>query len=82
MTERFFVGTTRRFVYFFGFWRVSVNRVERILDQFVDLFKVVFFINDKEVRKSDAVALFQEFFGVREVVCSYRFYLDQIGQKI
>ncbi len=61
MTERFFVNTTRRFVYVFGFWRVSVNRVERILDQFVDLFGAVFFINDKEVRTSDAVALFQEF---------------------
>ena len=34
----------------------------------MDLFGVVSFIHDIEVRRSDPVALFQEFFSVRNIV--------------
>jgi len=43
-------------------------RVESISDQFMDLFGVVSFVHNIEVRMSDPVALFQEFFGLRDIV--------------
>jgi hypothetical protein len=41
---------------------------KRVSDQFVDLFGVVSFIHDIEVRMSDPVTLSQEFFGVRDIM--------------
>jgi hypothetical protein len=43
-------------------------RVERIPDQFMDFFRVVTFVHDVEVRSFSSVALFQEFFSVRDIV--------------
>jgi hypothetical protein len=34
----------------------------------MDLFGVVIFVHDREVRMSDSVTLFQEFFGVRDIM--------------
>ncbi len=42
--------------------------MQRIPDQSVDLFGVVAFVHDVEVGLSDSVRLFQEFFGVRNVM--------------
>jgi hypothetical protein len=42
--------------------------VERIPDQFMDLFGVVSFVHNVEVRMSDPVTLFQEFFSVRDIM--------------
>jgi hypothetical protein len=42
--------------------------VERIPDQFMDLFGIISFIHDIKIRMSDPMALFQEFFGMRDIM--------------
>ena len=42
--------------------------VERIPDQLVNLFGVVSLVHDVEVRMSGSVTLYEEFFGVRDIV--------------
>jgi len=42
--------------------------VEHTPDQFMDLFGVISFVHNVEVRRSDPVALFQEFFGMRDIM--------------
>jgi len=42
--------------------------LEGILDQFMNLFGIISFIHDIDVRRSDPVVLFKEFFSVRNIV--------------
>ena len=42
--------------------------VEGILDQFIDLFRIISFIYDKEVRRSCSVTLSQKFFRVNDLM--------------
>jgi hypothetical protein len=42
--------------------------IEGIPDQFMDFFRVISLIHDIEVRMSDPVTLFQEFFSVRDIM--------------
>ena len=42
--------------------------LEAILDQCMHLFRIISFFHDMEVRSSDPVALFGEFFSVRDIV--------------
>ena len=44
------------------------TRVERIPDQFMDLFGVVSFIHDIEVRMPESVTLSEEFFGMWDIM--------------
>jgi hypothetical protein len=39
-----------------------------ILDQFMDLFGIVSFVHDIEVRRSGSVTLFEEFLGMRNIM--------------
>jgi len=55
--------------------------VESIPDQFMNLFRVISFIHDIEVRMPDSVTLFQEFFGVRDIMDRMPGYL-QAGDNL
>ena len=53
---------------FSGSDRDKRARVQRIMDQPVDLFSIVPFIHDIEVGNSGSVTLFQKFFSMRDIV--------------
>jgi hypothetical protein len=42
--------------------------IERVMDQFMDFFGVVSLVHDIELRMPDTVTLFQEFFGMRNIM--------------
>lgn len=68
MIERFLFDHTRRFFSFSISNRDERAGVQGILNQQVNLFRIVSFIQGIKIRMSDPLARFQECFGVREIM--------------
>jgi hypothetical protein len=51
-------------------------RVQDIADEFMDRFRIVSFVHDIEIRASESVTLFKEFFGVRDIMDLMLGYLE------
>jgi hypothetical protein len=51
-------------------------RVQGIADEFMDRFRIVSFVHDIEVRVSESVTLFKEFFGMGDIMDRMSGYLE------
>ena len=59
----FFFASTQRFVFFLVL--IGIREQEFcVLNHLVDLFRIVTFVHDIEIRLSDSVGLLDELFGV------------------